>query len=178
MGEVDTGGLDTVNLGTHLDLGGLGIQSITEALDACEEGGILPAIKVAQTLQRLNLDNPELAEKLPGVAAAGVKRLLELQRDDGGWGSAYYKIDEDDLANGNDEVVISMSTGCWHGNSVWVIVRGAHQTTFLDGTPANQSLNNTANPNPGNHTTVTDNAVHVYYNQYSGVLLAATYRSA
>lgn len=46
----------------------------------------LPAIKVAQTLERLNVDNPELTQKLPEVVAAGVKRLLELQQDDGGWG--------------------------------------------------------------------------------------------
>jgi hypothetical protein len=46
----------------------------------------LPAIKVAQTLERLNIENPELQKKLPDVVAAGIKRLLELQKPDGGWG--------------------------------------------------------------------------------------------
>lgn len=46
----------------------------------------LPAIKVAQLLQQLRLKNPELEGKLPLYAAAGIKRLLELQHADGGWG--------------------------------------------------------------------------------------------
>ncbi|HWG44801.1 MAG TPA: alpha-2-macroglobulin family protein [Gemmataceae bacterium] len=46
----------------------------------------LPAIKVAQILKQLRLDSPELKRKLPGCVAAGIKRLLELQHADGGWG--------------------------------------------------------------------------------------------
>lgn len=46
----------------------------------------LPAIKVAQVLKQLRLSNPDLQRKLPVYAAAGIKRLLELQHDDGGWG--------------------------------------------------------------------------------------------
>jgi uncharacterized protein YfaS (alpha-2-macroglobulin family) len=46
----------------------------------------LPAIKVAQMLRQLKLDNPQLEAKLPIYAAAGIKRLLELQHADGGWG--------------------------------------------------------------------------------------------
>ena len=46
----------------------------------------LPAIKVAQMLRQLKLNNPELEGKLPVYAAAGIKRLLELQHKDGGWG--------------------------------------------------------------------------------------------
>ncbi|HTU20570.1 MAG TPA: alpha-2-macroglobulin family protein [Gemmataceae bacterium] len=46
----------------------------------------LPAIKVAQILKQLRLKNPELEGKLPRYVAAGIKRLLELQHDDGGWG--------------------------------------------------------------------------------------------
>ena len=46
----------------------------------------LPAIKVSQTLKQLKLKNPELERKLPIYVAAGIKRLLELQHDDGGWG--------------------------------------------------------------------------------------------
>src|SRR6516164_9579956 len=46
----------------------------------------LPAIKVAQMLKEMRLKNPELEGKLPVYAAAGIKRLLELQHEDGGWG--------------------------------------------------------------------------------------------
>src|SRR5262249_39469107 len=46
----------------------------------------LPAIRVAQILQQLGVSaNPELEKKLPKVVEAGVKRLLELQQQDGGW---------------------------------------------------------------------------------------------
>ena len=46
----------------------------------------LPAIKVAQILKQLRLDSPELKRKLPSCVDAGIKRLLELQHEDGGWG--------------------------------------------------------------------------------------------
>lgn len=46
----------------------------------------LPAVKVAQILKQYQVDHPELNKKLPGVVAGGIKRLLELQQGDGGWG--------------------------------------------------------------------------------------------
>lgn len=46
----------------------------------------LPAIKVAQILKQYEVNHPELQKKMPGVVAAGIKRLLELQQQDGGWG--------------------------------------------------------------------------------------------
>jgi uncharacterized protein YfaS (alpha-2-macroglobulin family) len=46
----------------------------------------LPAIKVAQTLKRINVENKALEAKLPAVVDKGMKRLLELQKPDGGWG--------------------------------------------------------------------------------------------
>ena len=46
----------------------------------------LPAVKVAQILKQYQVDHPELNKKMPLVAAAGIKRLLELQQSDGGWG--------------------------------------------------------------------------------------------
>jgi Alpha-2-macroglobulin family/Bacterial Alpha-2-macroglobulin MG10 domain/MG2 domain/A-macroglobulin TED domain len=46
----------------------------------------LPAIKVSQALQHFEVENPALKEKLPGCVAGGIKRLLELQQQDGGWG--------------------------------------------------------------------------------------------
>jgi alpha-2-macroglobulin len=46
----------------------------------------LPAVKVAQILKQYEVNHPELQKKMPGVAAAGIKRLLELQQSDGGWG--------------------------------------------------------------------------------------------
>jgi hypothetical protein len=46
----------------------------------------LPAIQVAQTLKKLRLDDPELNRKLPGCVNAGIKRLLDFQHGDGGWG--------------------------------------------------------------------------------------------
>jgi uncharacterized protein YfaS (alpha-2-macroglobulin family) len=46
----------------------------------------LPVIKVAQILKHFQIDNPALTKKLPRCVAAGIKRLLELQQPDGGWG--------------------------------------------------------------------------------------------
>jgi uncharacterized protein YfaS (alpha-2-macroglobulin family) len=46
----------------------------------------LPAIKVAQTLDRARIESPALRDRLPGVVDAGIKRLLQLQQADGGWG--------------------------------------------------------------------------------------------
>ena len=46
----------------------------------------LPAIKVAQILKQYQVDHPALNKKLPDVVAGGIKRLLELQQPDGGWG--------------------------------------------------------------------------------------------
>lgn len=46
----------------------------------------LPAIVVKQTLDRVGVRNDSLDAKLPGVVEGGIKRLLELQHADGGWG--------------------------------------------------------------------------------------------
>src|SRR5207249_1354165 len=46
----------------------------------------LPAIKVAQILRQFKVNHPELEKKLPGCVAGGIKRLLDLQQGDGGWG--------------------------------------------------------------------------------------------
>ena len=46
----------------------------------------LPAIKVAQILAKFDISHPGLKAKLPGCVEGGIKRLLELQQADGGWG--------------------------------------------------------------------------------------------
>ena len=46
----------------------------------------LPTIKVAQILEKYGIENRDLEQKLPKYAAAGIKRLLQLQHQDGGWG--------------------------------------------------------------------------------------------
>jgi hypothetical protein len=46
----------------------------------------LPAIKVAQTLKRAGIKHPKLEQRLPSCVAGGIKRLLELQNEDGSWG--------------------------------------------------------------------------------------------
>lgn len=46
----------------------------------------LPTLEVAKILSLHGISRPELEEKLPGYVAAGIKRLLELQNPDGGWG--------------------------------------------------------------------------------------------
>ncbi|MEO1269777.1 MAG: alpha-2-macroglobulin family protein, partial [Myxococcota bacterium] len=45
-----------------------------------------PAIAVSQTLEAVGIPHPGLTKKLPNVVQAGIKRLLQLQRPDGGWG--------------------------------------------------------------------------------------------
>ena len=46
----------------------------------------LPTLKVDQVLRRTGIERPELQSKIPGYVRAGVRRLLQLQRSDGGWG--------------------------------------------------------------------------------------------
>jgi uncharacterized protein YfaS (alpha-2-macroglobulin family) len=46
----------------------------------------LPNIFTYRAYQKLNLENPELAQKLPGVVNAGLQRLYSQQHVDGGWG--------------------------------------------------------------------------------------------
>lgn len=46
----------------------------------------LPAIKVAQILTKFRIKNPGLEAKLPKCVDMGIKRLIELQQPDGGWG--------------------------------------------------------------------------------------------
>src|SRR5207302_955072 len=46
----------------------------------------LPAIKVAQILKKCQVEHKGLEQKLPGCVQGGIKRLLELQQPDGGWG--------------------------------------------------------------------------------------------
>ncbi len=46
----------------------------------------LPAIAVKGVFDHANINNDELEAKLPMVVDTGIKRLLELQQSDGGWG--------------------------------------------------------------------------------------------
>ncbi|MEM7390906.1 MAG: alpha-2-macroglobulin family protein [Verrucomicrobiota bacterium] len=45
----------------------------------------LPTIRVAGVFRQYGIENQELEKKVPGYVAAGIKRLLALQRPDGGW---------------------------------------------------------------------------------------------
>jgi uncharacterized protein YfaS (alpha-2-macroglobulin family) len=46
----------------------------------------LPNVFTYRAYQELNLDNPELEEKLPGLVSTGLQRLYNQQHFDGGWG--------------------------------------------------------------------------------------------
>jgi len=46
----------------------------------------LPAIRVAQTLKHYHIKNPELEARLPKCVDMSIKRLLQMQQPDGGWG--------------------------------------------------------------------------------------------
>ena len=46
----------------------------------------LPAIRVAQTLKHYHIKNPDLEARLPKCVDMGIKRLLQTQQADGGWG--------------------------------------------------------------------------------------------
>ena len=46
----------------------------------------LPNVFTYRAYQQLKLDNPELAEKLPGLVSTGLQRLYGQQHIDGGWG--------------------------------------------------------------------------------------------
>ena len=46
----------------------------------------LPNILTYRALTRLGIENPELAERLPGLVAEGLEKLIVRQNSDGGWG--------------------------------------------------------------------------------------------
>jgi uncharacterized protein YfaS (alpha-2-macroglobulin family) len=46
----------------------------------------LPTVYVAQTLQKLGQENPELEAELPKMVKVGLDRLYNFQHSDGGWG--------------------------------------------------------------------------------------------
>jgi hypothetical protein len=46
----------------------------------------LPNVVTYRAYQQLDLDNPELAERLPALVSTGLQRLYAQQRMDGGWG--------------------------------------------------------------------------------------------
>jgi hypothetical protein len=52
----------------------------------------LPNVVTYQAYQSLKLENPELAEKLPGLVSIGRQRLYKHQHVDGGWG---WWVDDD-----------------------------------------------------------------------------------
>jgi uncharacterized protein YfaS (alpha-2-macroglobulin family) len=54
----------------------------------------LPNVVVMQTLSRLGLDRPQLAQKLPAMTQAGLFRLYRYQKPEGGWG--WWEYDEAD----------------------------------------------------------------------------------
>ena len=49
----------------------------------------LPNLLTYRALQSLDIDNPELAEKLPGLVEEGLNKLYQQQNPDGGWGWWY-----------------------------------------------------------------------------------------
>ncbi|MDD5067480.1 MAG: alpha-2-macroglobulin family protein [bacterium] len=46
----------------------------------------LPDVIVAQSIQKLGLEKPQILKQLPDMVEKGLKRLYELQHGDGGWG--------------------------------------------------------------------------------------------
>lgn len=46
----------------------------------------VPTVVTLNTLQKLGINKPDLAEKLPPMISAGLKRLSDFQHSDGGWG--------------------------------------------------------------------------------------------
>ncbi|MGC9399135.1 MAG: Ig-like domain-containing protein [Anaerolineae bacterium] len=53
----------------------------------------LPNLLTYRALQSLNIDNPELAAKLPGLVEEGLQKLYQQQNPDGGWGW-WYRTDD------------------------------------------------------------------------------------
>jgi uncharacterized protein YfaS (alpha-2-macroglobulin family) len=52
----------------------------------------LPNVFTFRAYEQLNMDNPELEEKLPGLVSVGLQRLYSQQHMDGGWG--WWTLDE------------------------------------------------------------------------------------
>jgi uncharacterized protein YfaS (alpha-2-macroglobulin family) len=82
-------------------LAGGAIQALDTLVDypyGCVEqtmSRFMPAIVVADALQKLNLERPELTQKIPKVAADSMARLARMQHGDGGWG--WWEYDGSDL---------------------------------------------------------------------------------
>ena len=52
----------------------------------------LPNVLTQRALQRLGIENPELAERLPKLVSEGIEKLRDRQNSDGGWG--WWEYDE------------------------------------------------------------------------------------
>ncbi|MBN1993927.1 MAG: Ig-like domain-containing protein [Anaerolineae bacterium] len=82
------------NLTVHIDgslAGGMrdGLDYLEHFPYECTEQTVsrfLPNVVTYRALQELNVENPELAEKLPGLVSIGLQRLYNHQHFDGGWG--------------------------------------------------------------------------------------------
>lgn len=82
-------------------LAGGAIQALDTLVDfpyGCVEqtmSRFMPAVVVADALQKLNLDRPALTEKIPKVSRDSLARLARMQHGDGGWG--WWEYDESDV---------------------------------------------------------------------------------
>jgi uncharacterized protein YfaS (alpha-2-macroglobulin family) len=87
--DPNAGGL-TVNIDPSLAAGmQAGLEYVENfPYDSVEQtvSSFLPNISTYRAYQQLNLENPELAQKLPGLISDGVQRLYSQQQVDGGWG--------------------------------------------------------------------------------------------
>jgi hypothetical protein len=103
-----TQGQLTVNLEPSLAAGMVdGLTYLEHFPYECTEQTVsrfLPNVLTYQAYQRLNLDNPALAEKLPGLINLAVQRLYQYQHLDGGWGWW-----ADDLSNPNLSAYVVLS---------------------------------------------------------------------
>ncbi len=88
----------TVNIDPSLAAGMRdGLDYLEHFLYECTEQTVsrfLPNVFTFRAYEQLKLDNPELAEKLPGLVSVGLQRLYSQQHFDGGWG--WWILDDSD----------------------------------------------------------------------------------
>ena len=104
----------------------------------------LPNVLTFDALQSLGIDNPELADRLPGLVAEGLDKLYVQQKPDGGWG---WWVSSESNVHVTAYVVFALTRARQAGVDVSASVLANGQNFLLDHLQTTRQLNSTFDAN-------------------------------
>lgn len=104
----------------------------------------LPNVLTYNALKSLGLDNPELADKLPGLVEEGLNKLYVQQKPDGGWG---WWADDESNVHITAYVVFALTKARQAGVDVSATVLANGQNFLLNHLQTTRQLNTTFDAN-------------------------------